>query len=287
MLNLSKTDPQPMQMHVPLPATVVAYTVLVAIALVIGFPFLWMLITSLKQASDVFLSTQIFPPEPQWINYPTAWSKAPFARYFFNSTFTALGILVGQYLTIIPAAYGFARLTFPGRNVLFVLILATMMVPIQVTFIPAFVVISDLGWKDTYLALIIPFCTSAFGIFLLRQAFLQIPQDFIDAARLDGCGHIGVMRHVMAPLTVPTLVTFGLFSFVAHFNDLFWPLIATDSALMRTVPMGLASFVEFDGGTRWNEVMAASLFSMAPLLLVFLFAQRFFIKGIASAGLKG
>ncbi len=287
MLNISKADSQPMTTPVPLPAAIGTYSVLVLIGLLVGFPFFWMLMTSLKTAGDVFLSTQVFPPVPQWINYPDAWNKAPFARYFFNSTFTAIAILVGQYLTIIPAAYGFSRLNFPGKNLLFTLILATMMVPIQVTFIPAFVVISNLGWKDSYAALIVPFCTSAFGIFLLRQAFMQIHQDFIDAARLDGCGPIGVMRHVMVPLTVPTLITFGLFSFIAHYNDLFWPLIVTDSELMRTVPMGLASFVEFDGGTRWNQVMAAGVFSMAPLLLVFLFAQRFFIKGIASAGLKG
>jgi ABC-type glycerol-3-phosphate transport system permease component len=287
MFNVAKSEPQLLVARLPWLLTVSGYLVLTLIALLIGFPFFWMVMTSLKKAGDVFLSTQVFPSEPQWQNYWVAWHKAPFARYFFNSTFTALSILVGQYLTIIPAAYGFARLVFPGRNLLFVLILATMMVPIQVTFIPAFVVISNLGWKDSYAALIVPFCTSAFGIFLLRQAFLQIPQDYIDAARLDGCGHIGVMRHVMTPLTLPTLATFGLFSFVSHFNDLFWPLIVTDSVLMRTVPMGLASFVEFEGGTRWNEVLAAGVFSMAPLLFVFLFTQRFFIKGIASAGVKG
>jgi multiple sugar transport system permease protein/sn-glycerol 3-phosphate transport system permease protein len=162
-----------------------------------------------------------------------------------------------------------------------------MMVPVQVTFIPTFVIISRLGWKDTYLALIIPFMTSAFGIFLLRQAFLQVPQDFIDAARLDGCSHLQVMRHVMVPLSLPSLITFGLFSFVSHYNDLFWPLVATDSQEMRTIPMGLASFIQYEGGTRWNELLAASIFSMLPLIVLFLFTQRFFIKGVASSGLKG
>lgn len=273
--------------RVPLSTALVAYLILGFMALVIGFPFFWMVMTSLKKVADVFVFSQIFPPDPQWGNYLTAWNKAPFNWYLFNSTFTSVAILAGQFATIIPAAYAFARLEFPGRDLLFVLILATMMVPIQVTFIPAFVIISDLGWKDSYMALIVPFITSAFGIFLLRQSFKQIHQDFLDAARLDGCGHIGVMRHVLAPLTMPTLITFGLFSFVYHFNDLFWPLIVTDSQLMRTMPMGLSSFIEFEGGTRWNELMAASLFSMAPLIVVFLFAQRFFIKGIASAGLKG
>lgn len=268
-------------------AAVGIYTLLVVMALIIGLPFFWMLATSLKKLPDVFIFSQVLPSEPQWGNYVAAWSKAPFARYFFNSAFTAAAILVLQFATIIPAAYGFGRLHFPGRDLLFVLVLATMMVPVQVTFIPVFVIISRLGWKDSYLALIVPFATSAFGIFLLRQAFMQVHQSFVDAARLDGCGHLGVMRHVMAPQNAPALITFGLFSFVAHYNDLFWPLVATESQQMRTITMGLASFIEFEGGTQWNELMAASLFSMLPLILLFLATQRFFIKGVASSGIKG
>lgn len=279
----------PAEQHppVPLPTKLAVYAALTLVALVIGMPFFWMLTSSLKTLSDVFNFQQFIPLDPQWQNYANAFAKAPFGRYMFNSAFSAVGILVGQYLTIIPASYGFARLHFPGRNALFVLVLATMMVPVQVTFIPTFVIISDLGWKDTYMALMVPFLTSAFGIFLLRQAFLQVSQDFVDAARLDGCTHLGVMRHVMVPLNAPTLITFGLFSFVYHFNDLFWPLIVTSSKEMRTIPMGLTAFVEFEGGTRWNELLAASIFSMLPLIVLFLFAQRFFIKGIASSGLKG
>jgi multiple sugar transport system permease protein/sn-glycerol 3-phosphate transport system permease protein len=270
----------------PLAAAAI-YALLALVALAIGFPFFWMVATSLKELPDVFVFSQLLPPEPQWANYPNALRKAPFARYFFNSVFTAAAILALQLATIIPAAYGFARLRFPGRDALFVLVLATMMVPVQVTFIPAFVLISRLGWKDTYPALIVPFATSAFGIFLLRQAFLQVHQSFVDAARLDGCGHLGVMRHVMVPQTAPALITFGLFSFVAHYNDLFWPLVVTESERMRTITMGLSSFIEFEGGTRWNELMVASLVSMLPLILLFLAAQRFFIKGMAGSGIKG
>jgi multiple sugar transport system permease protein/sn-glycerol 3-phosphate transport system permease protein len=273
--------------RIPWPVAAAVYSLLVIITLVAGLPFFWMVVTSLKALPDVFDFSQFLPPDPQWNNYLQAWQSAPFARYFFNSTFTSVAILVLQFATIIPAAYGFSRIHFPGRNLLFLLILATMMVPVQVTFIPTFVIISRLGWKDTYLALIIPFMTSAFGIFLLRQAFLQVPQDFIDAARLDGCSHLQVMRHVMVPLSLPSLITFGLFSFVSHYNDLFWPLVATDSQEMRTIPMGLASFIQYEGGTRWNELLAASIFSMLPLIVLFLFTQRFFIKGVASSGLKG
>lgn len=281
-------QPQPQaRSRVKWPVALALYTVLGLMTLVAGLPFFWMVITSLKELPFVFDFSQLIPPDPQWQNYSRAWNSAPFARYFFNSTFTALAILVLQFATIIPAAYGFSRLNFPGRDALFLVVLATMMVPVQVTFIPTFVIISRLGWKDTYLALIVPFMTSAFGIFLLRQAFLQVPQDFIDAARLDGCRTLQVMRHVMVPLNAPALITFGLFSFVTHYNDLFWPLIATDSAEMRTIPMGLASFIEFEGGTRWNDLLAASLFSMLPLLVLFIFTQRYFIKGVTSSGLKG
>lgn len=284
---MQEVAPRRNQDPVGRPLAIIVYSVLVLITAVAGMPFFWMVVTSLKELPYVFDFAQLVPPDPQWGNYVSAWQSAPFARYFFNSTFTAVAILVLQFATIIPAAYGFSRLRFPGRDLLFVLVLATMMVPVQVTFIPTFVIISKLGWKDTYMALIVPFMTSAFGIFLLRQAFLQVPQDYIDAARLDGAGNLRIMRHVMAPLNFPTLVTFGLFSFVSHYNDLFWPLVATDSQEMRTIPMGLSSFIQFEGGTRWHELLAACLFSMLPLILLFLFTQRFFIKGVASSGLKG
>jgi len=272
---------------VPPLAALLVYIALTVMALIVAVPFLWMLSTSLKPLQEVFILTQLLPSEVRWDNYVKAWNAAPFGRYLFNSTFSALAILVCQFATIIPAAYGFARLRFPGRDVLFMVVLATMMVPVQVTFIPAFVTISTFGWKDTYAALIVPFATSGFGIFLLRQAFLQVHQDFLDAARLDGCNHLGIMRHVMLPQNMPTLITFGLFSFVAHYNDLFWPLVVTESERMRTITLGVRSFIDFEGATRWNELMAACVFSMLPLIVLFLCTQRFFIKGVASTGLKG
>jgi multiple sugar transport system permease protein/sn-glycerol 3-phosphate transport system permease protein len=270
------------------PATVLlVYAALALTAAAVTIPFLWMLSTSLKPLSEVFRFDHPLPSELHLENYSQAWNRAPFGRYLFNSAFTAIAILTCQFATIIPAAYGFARLRFPGRDVLFLLVLATMMVPVQVTFIPTFVLVSTFGWKDTYFALIVPFATSGFGIFLLRQAFLQVAQDFLDAARLDGCSHLGIMRHVMVPQNVPTLVTFGLFSFVAHYNDLFWPLVATESERMRTITLGVRGFIDMEGTTRWNEVMAACVFSMLPLIVLFLCTQRFFIRGVASSGLKG
>lgn len=272
---------------VPVMTALLVYLALSVTALIVAVPFLWMLSTSVKPLDEVFILTQPIPSQFRFDNYWKAWNAAPFGRYLFNSTFTALAILVIQFATIIPAAYGFARLRFPGRDMLFMIVLGTMMVPVQVTFIPAFVTISTFGWKDTYAALIVPFATSGFGIFLLRQAFLQVHQDFLDAARLDGCSHLGIVQHVMIPQNMPTLITFGLFSFVAHYNDLFWPLIVTESERMRTITLGVRSFIDFEGATRWNELMAACVFSMLPLLVLFLFTQRFFIRGVASSGLKG
>jgi ABC-type glycerol-3-phosphate transport system permease component len=272
---------------VPVMTALLVYAALTVTALIVAVPFLWMLSTSLKPLDEVFNLTQPIPSELRFDNYVKAWNAAPFGRYLFNSTFTAVAILVLQFATIIPASYGFARLRFPGRDLLFLVVLGTMMVPVQVTFIPAFVTISTFGWKDTYAALILPFATSGFGIFLVRQAFLQVNQDFLDAARLDGCNHLGIMRHVMVPQNIPTLITFGLFSFVAHYNDLFWPLVVTESQQMRTITLGVRSFIDFEGSTHWNELMAACVFSMLPLIVLFLCTQRFFIKGVASSGLKG
>jgi ABC-type glycerol-3-phosphate transport system permease component len=273
--------------RMPTAAMLPLYLAMGLVGAVIAVPFFWMLSTSLKPLDEVFRFQQIFPSEIRWGNYHAAWESAPFGRYFFNSAFSALMILVLQFSTIIPAGYGFARLRFPGREGLFLVVLATMMVPVHVTFIPTFVIVSAVGWKDTFFALIVPFATSGFGIFLLRQAFQQVHQDFLDAARLDGCGHLGIMRQVMVPQNIPTLVTFGLFSFVAHYNDLFWPLVATESDRVRTITLGLRSFIDMEGTTHWNDLMAACVLSMLPLIVLFLFTQRFFIRGVASSGLKG
>ena len=270
-------------------AKFLAYAALILTAFTMIFPFYWMVATSLKSEARVFAFPPDWIPNPAILtNYAYILTELPFDRYIFNSVKVSSLWTFGIILSSSLAAYAFARVRFWGREALFVITLGALMIPGQITMIPLYVVMTRIGWVDTHLPLIVPaYLGSAFGIFLLRQSFKQIHQDFLDAARLDGCGHIGVMRHVLVPLTLPTLITFGLFSFVYHFNDLFWPLIVTDSQLMRTMPMGLSSFIEFEGGTQWNELMAASIFSMLPLIIVFLFAQSFFIKGIASAGLKG
>jgi len=264
--------------------------ILAIMALVMSLPFIWMFSTSLKSFDQVFA----YPPEFilknfYWSNYSEAWKSASFDRYFFNSTFTTVAILLLQLACAIPAAYAFARLRFKGEKYLFLMILATMMIPIQVTFIPNFLIIKQFGWFNSYIGLIVPFSANAFGIFLIRQAFMQVPKEMDEAAKLDGCSHLQIIRHVMVPLSGAAIVTFILFSFIWHYNDFFWPIIATNREELRTLQVGLSSMITQEGGksgTQWNVIMAASSIVIFPLLIIFIFLQKYMVKGIATTGMK-
>lgn len=265
-------------------------TLMLFAGLVVSLPFAWMFSTSFKSNDEVFVfPPQLIPEDWLWANYLEAWNSAPFGQYFFNSIFTTLIIVAVQLVTSVLAAYAFARLRFKGKNFLFLLVMATMMIPIQVTFIPNFLIIKQLGWFDTYLALTLPVAASAFGIFMIRQAFLQVPKELEEAAKLDGCNHFQMIRHVMMPLSSASIITFGLFSFIWHYNDFFWPLIATNSEELRTLQVGLSSLITEEGGqegTQWNLIMAAASIVILPLLILFAFVQKYIVKGIATTGLK-
>lgn len=265
-------------------------TLMLFAGLVVSLPFVWMFSTSFKANDEVFVfPPQLIPEDWLWTNYLEAWNSAPFGQYFFNSIFTTLIIVAVQLVTSVLAAYAFARLRFKGKNFLFLLVMATMMIPIQVTFIPNFLIIKQLGWFDTYLALTLPVAASAFGIFMIRQAFLQVPKELEEAAKLDGCNHFQMIRHVMMPLSSASIITFGLFSFIWHYNDFFWPLIATNSEELRTLQVGLSSLITEEGGqegTQWNLIMAAASIVILPLLILFAFVQKYIVKGIATTGLK-
>ncbi len=240
-----------------------------------------------------------------WSNYSRAWKAFPvdealfglvknadgFLVWYINSLVVAFCIMFGQLLTSSLAAYAFARLTFPGRDKLFLGYLATMMVPGVVTMIPVFVLLKYLDawtgvpWRDTYKALILPGMFSAYGTFMLRQFFLTIPKDLEDAARIDGCTKLGVYRNVILPLSKPALATLATIIFMGSWNDFMWPLIVTDSTGMKTLPVGLASF-QGQYNTDWTMLMAASIIVLLPVLLVFIFNQRFFVRGIVMSGLK-
>jgi len=262
-------------------------------AVVMVMPFLWMISTSFKSQSEVFsYPPQWIPSTLIWQNYVRAWQAAPFGRYFVNSIMVAFAVTLGTLVTSSLAAFAFARIRFPGRDALFALYLSSMMIPHQMTIIPSFLVLRNLGdispamGLDTYFALIAPFIAGAFGVFLLRQSFLTIPNELEDAATLDGCGKLGFLWRIVIPLSRPALATLALFTFMANWNSYLWPLIVTNSNDMRTVQIGLRYFVGQEGGSQWGLLMSAAVFVTLPVVIVYLFVQKQFVQGIAGTGIK-
>ncbi|MFB5675772.1 carbohydrate ABC transporter permease [Paenibacillus terreus] len=257
------------------------------LVLIFALPFAWMISTSLKTMPE----TMIFPPEwipqdPQWVNFAQAWNSGPFLHYFMNSVLIAVGILVLQMLTIIPAAYAFARYRFKSSGLLFGLVMVTLMIPSQLIFLPVYLELSAWNLLNTHLGLILPFASSAFGIFLLRQSFRQVPEELIEAARLDQAKEWKIITRIMVPAARPALITFALFSFISHWNDYFWPLVMTTNETARTLPLGIAKIREVEGVATWNVLMAGNLILVVPILIVFFFAQRSIIKAFVYNGVK-
>lgn len=248
---------------------------LIVLMILFVFPFFWMMITAFKTMPEVYtFPPTLFPKEWKFENFAVAWESGPFLRYTLNSLIVAVGILVIQILTGVPAAYAFARYKFKGRGLLFSLTLIALMIPPQLVFLPIYVQLSDWGLVNTLWSLILPYGASAFGIFLLRQAFMQIPDELIEAARLDNASEWKIMWMIVTPIAKPVLVTFGLFSFIYHWNDFFWPLILTNSDEVRTLPIGIAMLKDTQGDTAWNVIMAGNMILVLPIIIVFLFAQR-------------
>lgn len=263
------------------------HLVLVPLALLWLSPLIWILVTSLKARTEVFDPAAGFWPQAlQWSNYPAALSVAPFGTYLVNSIMVTGGILAAQLVTITLAAYAFARLNFPGKNLLFTLFLLQIMFPIYATFLTNFVTVRELGILNSLPAMIVPFVASGYGTFMLRQAFRQVPTELADAARLDGCGHFGILWHVYLPLVKPTLIAFGIITVVTHWNDYMWPLLVTNSESVRTLPIGLGLLAKSDSGADWTRLMAATVVVVSPLLLLFVIFQRRFVDSFMHAGLK-
>lgn len=251
-----------------------------------AMPFLWMITTSLKPPGKLFAPPLLFPAYFYWQNYVSTWQAAPFFRFFLNSTIMTVGITLGQTLFSAMAGYVFARIRFPGRNALFLLVIGTMMIPFPVTLIPSFLIVHWLGWIDTYQALIIPRIVSAFAIFLFRQFFLSIPREVEEAAQIDGANRVMIFLRIALPLSTPVIAASAIFSFLFAWNDFLWPLIVTNSTEMRTIQIGLALF-QGRYGTQWTYLAAGSVLAAAPAIAAFLIGQKRFIEGIAPAGLKG
>jgi multiple sugar transport system permease protein len=260
---------------------------LVPLSLVMLLPLAWMLITSIETLPE----TRHFPPHLipsgiHWSNYPDAFNAAPFGRFFLNSTVVTLASVAGNLLFCSLAGYAFARLRFFGRDVLFVALLATLMVPFQVTMIPTFLIVHDLGLINSLGALILPNLVTPFGIFLLRQFFRTLPIELEEAARIDGCSRLGVLFRVVLPLSMPALATLGIVTFLWTWNDFLWPLIVMSSTDQYTVQLGLASF-QGAHQTNWSLLMAGNMMALAPMLVVFVVAQRWIVQSLAATGVKG
>ncbi len=251
-----------------------------------------MILTSFKtQFEALAYPPTILPKAWQWQNYSDAWNlpgswPKGFPRYFLNTIFIATVTTTGMLITSILAGYTFAKMQFLGRDVVFVCLLATLMVPFEAMLVPDFIVIKTLHWYNSYPAQIVPWLGSVFGIFLLRQFISGLPNELWEAAQLDGLGHPGYLLRIVVPLSLPALLTLALFGFLESWNSLLWPLIVTSSDEMRPLQVGLSYFIT-EEGTQVNLLMAAAAFTILPILVLFLVAQRQFIEGIARSGLKG
>lgn len=254
-------------------------------SLLMVLPFVWMLLTSLKPFPELF-ELRLFPREPTLDNYRQVLQQTGFPRWFLNSLLVASVTTASVLFFDSLAGYALARLRFFGKNLVFVLILSTLMVPTEMLVIPWYVMSAERGWTDTYWGLLFPGLMSAFGVFLLRQFFGTLPQDLFDAARMDGLSEFGVFFRVGLPLVRPALAALGIFTFLGNWNAFLWPLVVAQSPEMRTLPVGVALF-SGEAGTAWNLIMAASSLVVLPVLLVFLFFQRQIVEGAVLTGVKG
>ena len=269
----------------------VAATVICLLGLIIIlFPLAWMISTSLKTRAEVAKFPPVWIPRiPQWDNYRVALTgQNPFGRYFLNTMFYAVSVMIAEAVSCSFIAYGFARLRAPGKNALFVLVLATMMLPTWVTLIPQYIMFSKVGWLDSYKPLIVPhWFGSAYLIFLLRQFYRGLPKDYEEAALIDGANYLKIWARIIIPLSLPALGAVTIMSFMFHYQDFAGPLIYINSQINYPLALGLQQFQAPFGGTRFDLLMAASVVTIIPPIIVFFIAQRYFIQGIVVSGVKG
>ena len=267
---------------------IINYTILVIGALSMIVPFLWMIATSLMTDAQIFSYPPRFLPKPLVVdNYANTLEQIPIARYFFNSLVVAVVTTIGQIIIASMAGFAFAKLNFKFKEPLFLVVLATMMVPPQVNIIPLFYIMKELHWIDTFQALILPGFLGGFGVFLMRQWFKSMPDALFEAAKIDGCNIFQTFLKVAFPLALPAIATLAIFTFISSWNAFMWPLIVTNSDNIRTLPVALASFKgSFRETIEWGQLMACAVITTVPAIIVFIAGQKFFIKGIMSAGVK-
>ncbi|MGI8748161.1 MAG: carbohydrate ABC transporter permease [Deinococcus sp.] len=267
----------------------VTFALLLAGAMLMLIPFVWMISTSLKPSTDVLtLPPRLIPKAPTLSAYQDVAGSFPIWRVLFNSLFVAALTTLGQLVISSMAGYAFARFRFWGREALFLTFLTTLMVPFAVTMTPLFIIVKTLGWTNSYFGLIVPAMFSAFGVFLMRQFFLALPAELEEAATLDGSSTLNTFWRVMLPLSGPALATLAIFSFMASWNNFLWPLLIVSDQKLMTLPLALATLQGiYPGQTQWNLIMAGTVITVAPMILLFLLAQRWVVEGVTSSGIKG
>ncbi len=259
----------------------------VIVILIFIFPFYWMLSTSLKSLTEALqFPPTLIPSSLHWENYAHVFEVVPIAQYFKNSVIVSLAVLVLQYLIIVPAAYSLSRHEYRGKKLFFGLVLLGQMIPQQITFLPVYFMFSKVKMLGTLLPLILPFISNPFGIFMLRQYFMQIPQEVIEAAKLDDASNLKIMFKVMMPMAKPALVTIGLLSFISTWNSYFWPLIMTSSEALRTLPVGVAALKSSETLQMWHIIMAGNVVLVLPILIVYLVASKRIRDSFAYSGIK-
>jgi sn-glycerol 3-phosphate transport system permease protein len=272
------------------------YTAMFTLALLIGIPVFWLLTGALKTNADILTATPTFLPQaPTLNNFVKVWTERPFATYYTNSFVTTMLGTTAEVIMAVTTAYALVFVRFPYRNAVFVLLLVALMVPEQIVIFPNYLTIANLtlfgaypkGMIDTYAGIVLPGASIAFGTFLLRQYFRTIPADLIDAAKMDGAGHFRTMVSVVTPVAMPAIATSALLSFTAKWNEYLWPLIVTTTDKMRVLPIAISRLLDSEGNTEWGAVMAATLLVIVPVIVVFLFVQRFIVEGIAAGAVKG
>mgnify|MGYP001115902747 FL=1 len=268
--------------------SVLKYALLLLTMAVFIVPVFWMVSASFKTLQEIYtFPPQWIPSQPRWENYVRAWNAAPFGRFYINTIITTFFGVTAEVLLGTMTAYAFVYLPFPRKNLLFLVMLAALMVPIHVTILPNYLTIANLGWLNTYQGIIVPGASVAFGTFLFRQHFLTLPTEILEAARMEGAGHLQLLGRIVLPLSQSILVTVSLISLVNKWNDFLWPLIVTNQTHMRVLPVGLAYLYDQEGTNQWGIIMAGTIFVVLPILVIFVWAQRHIISGLTAGATKG
>jgi sn-glycerol 3-phosphate transport system permease protein len=276
------------QLRWPRWQTIGGYLLMFVGVAAIGLPVYWMIVAAFKTTPEIYrVPVTWIPRDPVLSNFARAWNAAPFGRYYINTIITTLLGSGAELFFAITSAYAFAFLRFPRKDWVFLALLAALMIPSQVTLLPNYLTVARLGWINTYQGIIVPGAAVAYGTFMLRQYFQTLPRELLDAAKVDGAGYLRTLWHIVLPLAQPAVITFGLISVVAKWNDFAWPLVVTNTQDMRVLPIGIYWLLDQEGNTQWGTVMAGAIFVVLPVLLIFFWAQRYIVEGMTAGAVKG